>query len=546
MTTAQAEKSLEKVKKNINETNKEVKESINNFGLFGVTVGDIKNKFGELKGIASKALTVIKLQSKQAALGLRLMFGGKMKKGAKSLFTTIKAGIASTGIGLLITAIGSLVSHFTNTKKGAEQLQVAMKSIGAAFSVITDRASKLGGAIVKLFKGDVKGALEEAKGAVTGFGKEVSKEVKQIKQLAKDTVALRDSNRELNVETAKRRAEVEALKLIAEDTTKSEEVRIKSARRAFQLENEVMTTRVKNAEEALRIRQAEIDMSESSAEELDSLAQLEIDVFNIRQESTTKQIELNNKINNIEREAFARKQAERELEAEQREADFAEAEKFNEEMFKLEEERVKKEKALKLKQDKLDEELRLKEIERNKAVQDSKMQVAGEAFGAIADIYGRESMAGKGAAVAQATINTYQAATNALAMTPAPPPFPMIAAGVAVAAGLANVNKILNTDTNVKFATGGVVGGGGTGTSDSVRARLSRGESVVNARSTRMFKPLLSAINEAGGGRRFADGGIVGGDTGGMSTGTVKAFVVADDVTKTQNRLSKIRRKSTL
>ena len=48
MTSAEAEKSLEKVKKNISDTNKEVKDSINNFGIFGVTVGDVKNKFGEL------------------------------------------------------------------------------------------------------------------------------------------------------------------------------------------------------------------------------------------------------------------------------------------------------------------------------------------------------------------------------------------------------------------------------------------------------------------------------------------------------------------
>ena len=477
--------------------------------------------------------------------GVKAAFS-KLTGVSKLMFGSIKAGIASTGIGLLVIAIGSLVSHFTNTKKGAEQLEVIMNSLGAAFSVITDRASKLGGAIVKLFKGDVKGAIKDAKGAVTGFGDEVRKEVKQMSELTKATIALRDSNRALNVETARRRAEVEALKLIAEDTTKAEGVRIKAARRAFEVENEVMSTRVKNAEEALRIRQAEIDMSQSSAEELDSLAQLEIDLFNIRQESTTKQIELNNKINNIERERFARIQEEKRIEQEQRETEFAEAEKFNEELFKLEEERVSKEKALKLKQDKLDEQLTAQELARDKAVAASKMQVAGDAFGAIAEIYGKESMAGKGAAVAQATINTYQAATNALAMTPAPPPFPMIAAGVAVAAGLANVNKILNTDTSVAFAAGGTVGGGGSGTSDSVRARLSRGESVINANSTRMFKPLLSAMNEAGGGRRFADGGIVGGDTGGMTNGTIKAFVVADDMTKSQNRLAKIRRQSTI
>lgn len=36
------------------------------------------------------------------------------------------------------------------------------------------------------------------------------------------------------------------------------------------------------------------------------------------------------------------------------------------------------------------------------------------------------------------------------------------------------------------------------------------GEAIINKRSTKMFKPLLSAINQAGGGVRFASGGLVG------------------------------------
>lgn len=60
-----------------------------------------------------------------------------------------------------------------------------------------------------------------------------------------------------------------------------------------------------------------------------------------------------------------------------------------------------------------------------------------------------------------------------------------------------------------KLATGGMVRGAGTGTSDSIPARLSNGESVINARSTAMFAPLLSAINQAGGGKPFAFGGVV-------------------------------------
>lgn len=59
-----------------------------------------------------------------------------------------------------------------------------------------------------------------------------------------------------------------------------------------------------------------------------------------------------------------------------------------------------------------------------------------------------------------------------------------------------------------RLAQGGLVTGDGTGTSDSIPARLSNGESVINARSTKMFMPLLSAINQAGGGASFQFGGI--------------------------------------
>lgn len=154
-------------------------------------------------------------------------------------------------------------------------------------------------------------------------------------------------------------------------------------------------------------------------------------------------------------------------------------------------------------------------------------------------IIGEETEAGKAAAVAQATINTYKAASAAL--DDAPVPFNFILAATTVAAGLKNVTEILSVQTPA-YAQGGMVSGYGTGTSDSISARLSKGESVINARSTRMFKPLLSAINEAGGGRSFASGEGAGGTT----MGVVKAFVVADDMTKQQDKLSKIRRKATI
>ncbi|WP_448702750.1 hypothetical protein ACFGVR_10390 [Mucilaginibacter sp. AW1-3] len=47
---------------------------------------------------------------------------------------------------------------------------------------------------------------------------------------------------------------------------------------------------------------------------------------------------------------------------------------------------------------------------------------------------------------------------------------------------------------------GAYLTGPGTGTSDSINVKLSNGEYIINARSTAMFDPILSAINMADGG----------------------------------------------
>ena len=57
-------------------------------------------------------------------------------------------------------------------------------------------------------------------------------------------------------------------------------------------------------------------------------------------------------------------------------------------------------------------------------------------------------------------------------------------------------------------ATGGYISGAGTGTSDSIPARLSDGEYVINAAATRRNKSLLDKIN-SGGPVGYAAGGAV-------------------------------------
>jgi hypothetical protein len=81
------------------------------------------------------------------------------------------------------------------------------------------------------------------------------------------------------------------------------------------------------------------------------------------------------------------------------------------------------------------------DIER--AQQATKLAIVSDALGTIADAVGRESVAGKALAVAQAVINTYVGANKALATYP--PPFGAIAAGTVILGGLLNVRKIVST-----------------------------------------------------------------------------------------------------
>lgn len=60
--------------------------------------------------------------------------------------------------------------------------------------------------------------------------------------------------------------------------------------------------------------------------------------------------------------------------------------------------------------------------------------------------------------------------------------------------------KQLTSESKDSYSKGGLVRGAGTGTSDSIQANVSNGESVINARSTAQYAPILSAINQANGG----------------------------------------------
>ena len=154
-----------------------------------------------------------------------------------------------------------------------------------------------------------------------------------------------------------------------------------------------------------------------------------------------------------------------------------------------------------------------------------------------------------------------------------PSPFDWIVKGINAAALLVatriNTNTIKNTkfqggasaasaggtqyaDGNFRgYATGGLISGPGSGTSDSIPARLSNGESVINANSTAMFLPLLSAINSMGGGTAFNSNTMVASNDKPMTKEVqepiiMRAYVVENEMTSIQQRQARLKELSVL
>jgi hypothetical protein len=85
------------------------------------------------------------------------------------------------------------------------------------------------------------------------------------------------------------------------------------------------------------------------------------------------------------------------------------------------------------------------------------------------------------------------------------------------------VNGKSHAQGGVRFKVGGAV------------AELEGGEAVINKRSTAMFRNQLSDINVAGGGKRFADGGLV---MGALAKAQTRSLLTEEDITGIAQALS--------
>ncbi len=479
-----------------------------------------------------------------------LSIGTKIAGAAQAAFTFVTGGattglklfrlaLISTGVGALVVGLGLLIANFekiqevlSDVNKGFKDGNLVTKALMIAFAplILTIKAATKGlqmlGVIASeedkkadaIHKAKMDRYLEESKAlseqsedikrASRARQKALDDEIEMLEAQGKKTRDIQRQKLEDNILLAKQEAE------IAEKQAKLAEKNNAFTKKTQRLLFEARTRFVEENERKLRVFDAQTNTERISnykdyAKERISIARQIEDIENgLLEDGIEKELEINrDKFRRLREDAkkntkLTRTERARLIELFD-EQELAQQKVIDAKYEKIRQDKIDKEKAELQELVDFNEELRLKEIEDNKAknlqiiednkaaaakqkeidekakadaqaIQDFKFDIASQGLQTISNLTelfaGKSEKAAKKAfqvqkavSIAQATIDTYKSANAIFASTAANPitvlnpSAPFIAAGVAVAAGLVNVASIASQ----KFQGGGSTGGGG-------------------------------------------------------------------------------------
>jgi len=519
------------------------------FKALGDVVGIAANGFAAMQGAMalmgseSKELNKVIAQTQGAialATGLNGLLGmGDAFKNLKSVGTDalkgIKGAIGATGIGLIVVAAGLLLANWEAISKAVKESFPIFNNIGAIFDKLREIAYGTGevikNAILMPFKtigkaiqGDFAGAVEEIKNGYNIIG-----------NYEKGAEKGREANRQAAAE--------ERLKNLIKE--KENELEVNKARGKDTYKEELALNKLKqqaakdNEEELKKIQQEEKVLIAGHKKDLADKAKAAAE----KQKAEDKKREEETKsFRDAEAQYDAeqlKKKLERQKEYKQQERDFkAHA---AEELIKDQEDAAKKEKEINQEVAKdttksseeryaaldalnkagviSDKEASDAKIAIAKAEKDARNAALAEGANVLnqaGELLGKNTAEGKTLAVASATISTYLSAQKAFESFVGIPVvgvgLGIAAAGVAVASGLATINKILSVP--VPGASGG--GGGSMPSMPAAPAMRPTGFSTNQPSQT---PPKVEPQ---------------------------KVFVVESDITNSQNKVARIQSKATI
>ncbi len=569
-------KSVEELQKEMNKLGKETKKVAQENSILAKG----KKAFSEFKDTIKGATAGFKgLGGAIKATGLGLLvtvvaslveYFRSSEEGSRKLAIAMEAlSVITNKISELFQSVGeAIVWAFTNPKEALMNfVNLVKENIINRFEGLLKLIPRLGEAIGELFKGNFKSAgkiaadavgqvvlgvenvtdkVADAGEAIVEFGKTVVKEVKEAVEVATTLVdqfrAIRDAQQALIVDNAKLNKEMETQQKIAEDTNRTYDERKEALERLGEAQvklAENLANQAKLEEQNLQLQisqeanyekreELETQLAEAIATRIDAETALEtrrLDASRITAELDREELERKQTIRDILdaqeleqiEDEFARRQAENEIAEQQALEELDRLKATEEEKKKVKEYYADQEK--KINKDKAEYDKMLQQ-----QITDNNLNLAKSAFSALSTIIGQESAAGKAAAIAATTIDTYQSAQAAyksqVGIPVVGPVLAPIAAGVAVLQGLATIRQITATK---------VPGGGGGASAGSTPRQV----------TAPTFDPTAGLAESVEGQEQTGQTiGIDGSSAGNQPV--IKAYVVAEEMSSQQEADAKI------
>ena len=334
----------------------------------GGAITDMAARIGiDMKGIQDTFGTINKISG---SLAVGFKGATTASTGLSAAMKVLKLALVSTGIGAIVVVLGALVSYLMKTKRGSDELSQAWKALGAVISVLIDRVSAFGEAIIAAFQNPKEAiadawefiesqfvnrftaiplVIEKAWNLIksifndqsmldaskeflsattqlgTGFdanqqkrivnglkdiGKEMSKEASAAYLLQKSLNELDDVEMSMSVSLAERRAKIQELLAAAkeENRTKAEQIRLMEE--AKRLIKEVGEDEIYFANERFMIMTEMGNLGENLRKDDKEIADAKIAVLNKEREIYSQLKEVNSQITGLKNQQLATTKAE--------------------------------------------------------------------------------------------------------------------------------------------------------------------------------------------------------------------------------------------
>lgn len=220
--------------------------------------------FGKAQGMMNQAMQASKSAFNIVKMGL----------------TTLKGALLATGIGAFVVVLGSLISYFTQTKRGADLVAQAMDGINAVINVLRDRLSSVGEAMSYIFSGEFKKGADILKNSFKGIGDEISNDVKAATALRKEMQTLEDAEIDYMTEKAKLQVRVSELEAKSRDEEKfGAEQRIAFLKESMRIQEEISAKETEFAKERARIISEQGNLAENMRADDKAIEQAKVDAI---------------------------------------------------------------------------------------------------------------------------------------------------------------------------------------------------------------------------------------------------------------------------